>query len=86
MTDSTTEKHQWNWISCGACDVMADFFSSRSHFQRISSFSSISFSPNRLNLGDGPWRGTVLNLLQSRDDNELMPYCDYEQAVDKVSG
>ena len=83
MMNSNSEKHHWNWISCGACNVMADFFSSQSHFHRISSFSSISL--NRLNLADGPWRGTVLELLQSRDNDESLPYCDYEQAVDKVS-
>ena len=26
----------------------------------------------------------MLELLESRDDHEFRPYCDYEQAVDKV--
>ena len=61
---------------------MADFFNSHHHWQRMSSSRSISLS--KLSLADGPWRGTVLQLLESRDNDELMPYCDYEQAVDKV--
>ena len=69
-------------MSGGACHVMADFFNSHHHWQRMSSVSSLT--SNKLNLFDGPWRGTVLQLLESRDNNEMTPYCDYEQAVDKV--
>lgn len=77
------EKCHWSWISCGSCNVMADFFNSHNHWHRISSASSFSLS--KLNISDAAWRGTVLELLESRDNSELLPYCNYDQAVDKVN-
>jgi hypothetical protein len=79
-----SEKQCWNWLSCGACNVMADFFNSHYHWKRMPSTTSCSSLISRLNLAEGPWRGTVLQLLESRDNDQFIPYSDYEQAVDKV--
>ena len=83
MSDEARGKRQWISMSCGACNVMSDFFTSYSHSQRLSSAASIH-SSYRMSLAGGPWRQAVLKLLESRDVKEIMYFCDYEQAVDKV--
>ncbi|XP_028395242.1 tectonin beta-propeller repeat-containing protein 1-like [Dendronephthya gigantea] len=83
LMNSSVEAHRWNWISASSCNVVANFFNAHNSLHHSVSVSSINL--NKLNLASGPWRGVVLELLESRDNDEMRPYCEFEQAVDKGS-
>ena len=69
------------WLSSGACQIDASFFSDsrRGLFSSVSSMSLQSVG-NR----EAPWRNAVVHLLRMRDQQVASGFDSFEEAVSQV--